>query len=421
MARTVDTPDSRASGRVRITLAGGLTIHHRGHDLGWAELRSRRAEIAFTRLAIGAGQTVSRRALAEAIWDEHSPASWESALRTTIATLRRWLRVGGLGASVEIATVGDGYRLTLTPGTEVDLTALPAVVTRIELLVRARGVDADAVLALAEAAIASASTPILAGAEGVWIDGLREQIAQLRLRLARVCGFAALAHGDATTAERMGRDLIADAPSREDGYRLLMSALRAAGNRAEALLVYDSCRRRLLEELGALPSPPTEALFRELLAQDVSDTDDVWTPQPSPASAGPLLMLQRQSPLVGRAALLEQLQQRLAVASAAGPLLIRITGGPGQGKTRLAAELAARARGRAMSVLYGRADDRIAVPYGSLLEALQGGLASLDARDVARQWRPIGTVPPHSIRALTVWDRSIVGVGDLDSHVMLSR
>jgi hypothetical protein len=44
MTRTVDHPDSRASGRVRITLVGGLTIRHSGGDLECVELRSRRAE-----------------------------------------------------------------------------------------------------------------------------------------------------------------------------------------------------------------------------------------------------------------------------------------------------------------------------------------------------------------------------------------
>lgn len=44
-----------------------------------------------------------------------------------------------------------------------------------------------------------------------------------------------------------------------------METLAARGNAAEALLVYDTLRRRLRDELGAAPSAETQALHRRLL------------------------------------------------------------------------------------------------------------------------------------------------------------
>ncbi len=44
-----------------------------------------------------------------------------------------------------------------------------------------------------------------------------------------------------------------------------MRAHEAAGNRAEALLVYERCRRLLAEELGADPAPETVKVFEEVL------------------------------------------------------------------------------------------------------------------------------------------------------------
>jgi streptogramin lyase len=44
-----------------------------------------------------------------------------------------------------------------------------------------------------------------------------------------------------------------------------MEAHVAAGNGGEALRVYERCRRFLADELGAYPSPETEALYRDLL------------------------------------------------------------------------------------------------------------------------------------------------------------
>jgi DNA-binding SARP family transcriptional activator len=38
------------------------------------------------------------------------------------------------------------------------------------------------------------------------------------------------------------------------------------GNRGDALLAYEALRQRLRDELGAAPSPDTQALHRALLA-----------------------------------------------------------------------------------------------------------------------------------------------------------
>jgi len=67
------------------------------------------------------------------------------------------------------------------------------------------------------------------------------------------------------TAERSAQSLIRRSPYRESGYRLLMETLAARGDAAEALVVYDELRRRLRDDLGASPSPLTQAVHRRLL------------------------------------------------------------------------------------------------------------------------------------------------------------
>ena len=54
-------------------------------------------------------------------------------------------------------------------------------------------------------------------------------------------------------------------PYREAGYKLLMEALTAEGNTAEALQVYEALRCRLREELGSAPSRELQALHQLLL------------------------------------------------------------------------------------------------------------------------------------------------------------
>jgi hypothetical protein len=84
------------AGAVHVTLGGGLLIRAPGGRLEGASLRSGLAEVAFARLALDAGRRVSREALADAIWDDRRPASWESSLRNAIVAIRRWIATAGL-------------------------------------------------------------------------------------------------------------------------------------------------------------------------------------------------------------------------------------------------------------------------------------------------------------------------------------
>ena len=61
-----------------------------------------------------------------------------------------------------------------------------------------------------------------------------------------------------------------------------MAAHAAAGNRAEALRVYERCRRLLAEELGAYPSPETESVYRQLLEAPSADSAAPAVPETAP-------------------------------------------------------------------------------------------------------------------------------------------
>ncbi len=52
--------------------------------------------------------------------------------------------------------------------------------------------------------------------------------------------------------------------------------------------------------------------------------------------------------------------------------MILVSGDGGMGKTRMLAELAAEAHAAGTTVLYGRADDGIPIPYQPVVEALRG-------------------------------------------------
>jgi YVTN family beta-propeller protein len=67
-----------------------------------------------------------------------------------------------------------------------------------------------------------------------------------------------------------------------------MAAHATAGNRAEALRVYERCRQLLATELGAYPSPETESIYRELLEKPASE------PRAAAPQAAPVQLLERE-------------------------------------------------------------------------------------------------------------------------------
>lgn len=382
----VDSSGPGAVPPVFITLAGGLLVHAPGVTLDGSQLRSHRAETVFARLAVDAGRGVSRGVLAEAVWGAWPPASWESALRNVVTALRRWVGTGALEQAVVLRTASDSYRLDLPDGSRVDVIAAERQAGHAEALLRSG--DPDAALLEADELLACLARPVMEGVAGEWVNALRLESEETRARLERVAGEAALAVGDATRAERVARAQIAAAPLREDGHRLLMRALRATGNPAEALAAYDACRRLLADELGAMPAPETHALFLEILVDGDHPARETGRQARPPVFAAPLALVQGQTPFVGRTALLDELSRHLRLAGDAGPITVCLRGEPGLGKTRLAAELAARVHEQGKSVLYGRADDRISVPYGCVLEALHGALAAIEHRRLTRRLGP---------------------------------
>ena len=119
----------------------------------------------------------------------------------------------------------------------------------------------------ARVALHTANRGILPGLDAPWVVELRSRVEDIRLRALACIGISSLRIGGAelSAAERSARALVRLSPFREAGYALLMEALVAQGNTAEALQVYDALRGRLRDELGAAPGADLQALHQRLL------------------------------------------------------------------------------------------------------------------------------------------------------------
>ena len=100
-----------------------------------------------------------------------------------------------------------------------------------------------------------------------------------------------------------------------------------------------------------------------------------WSPpEPARPTAVPLpdrLAVAHPLPYVGRIAERERLGDAFKEARSGARQIVLVAGEAGQGKTRLAAELARSAHDDGALVLYGRCDDQMPLPYGPWAQALQ--------------------------------------------------
>ena len=125
----------------------------------------------------------------------------------------------------------------------------------------------------------------LPGVDTPWVQERRAELEELRLRALEYQAQAGLALGGARGdgAERAAAELVRSAPLREAGHRLLMEALAARGDVAEALAIYERLRLLLREELGTAPGEAARGLH-DAIAQRLGARAAIGRgPAPRPA------------------------------------------------------------------------------------------------------------------------------------------
>jgi len=357
---------------VRVSLVGPIRLEGPAGTLDERAL-GRQARVVFAVLAGSRHRPVPKEELAEALWPDDLPASWQAALRGVVTKVRSALTAAGLDGAHAIRSAFGCYQLDLPEGSSVDLETVSHGVEEAEAAL-AVGNPAGA-RSLAEAAAAVAGQPFLAGEEGPFPDAVRRQLEALHLRALEILGRADLAIGEVGAAINAAQAALTVEPFREPAHRLLMSAHAAAGSRGEALQAYERCRVLLAEELGVRPSTETEAVYVAILGEEPPDSTaaaPAAAPVTSAAPTGPggPLPPVPDGLFVGRDAEMTVLADALATVAAVGRRqVVRISGDMGVGKTRLALEAAREAERNDATALYGAATVGGVLPYEPFVDA----------------------------------------------------
>ena len=318
---------------LRVLLAGGITVEIDGRPVDDSGL-GRLGRVALAYLVIERHRPVARTELAEALWGEDLPRTWDTALRGLVSRIRAVLAAAGLPAAEALTTGFGCHQLHLPPGASVDVEEAAAAVDR--AVADLAGGRHRRARQAAEDALAVAARQFLPGATGRWVEQRQAELSELRVRALEAVADAATAGGDVAAALAAAGEAVALEPLRESAHLRLMAAQAAAGNRGEALRAYERCRTVLAEELGVAPSPQTEAAYLALLGEEPSRPAAA---APAPAPPRHHLPLQL-TPLVGRDDDLAEVAKALSAAR-----LVTLTGTGGVGKSRLAVQVAAEVAG----------------------------------------------------------------------------
>src|SRR3954470_11950937 len=264
----------------RIELCGRLLVEIDGEELHGA-LPGRQGRLLFAYLVMHRSRPVRRDELVEALWAEDGqPASGDALLRPPLSRLRKALGPGRLEGRTELT-------LVLPDDARVDWEVAHDALARTRAALGSN--DFRTAWHAANEAADIASRGLLPGLEADWIEERRRDLADLRVEALEAAASAGAPLGGADPgraaragragAERAARAAVEAAPFRESARAALMEVLRAGGNVAEALRVYEDLRVVLRDELGTTPGARVVALHDRLLRDE--------DPGPAPAEPPP--------------------------------------------------------------------------------------------------------------------------------------
>lgn len=251
------------TGCVRVYVLGQLTVECHSGLLHERDLPGNQARIALAMLAVEHRHPLSRDEIADELWPEQLPSSWQTALRAIISKVRSSLA----GAGVKPLSIENAFgclQLQLDRGW-LDLDAAFDALHQAEADL-SRG---DAVSAAANATVTCiiCNRPFLPGTYGPWTLRQRDRIRDLHLHARECLAEARAAIGDFKRSAHAAEIALTLDPYREAVYQRLIRSRALAGDRIGAAAVFNRYRKLAKAELGIEPTAATLAAYREAIRE----------------------------------------------------------------------------------------------------------------------------------------------------------
>ncbi|HWE64975.1 MAG TPA: BTAD domain-containing putative transcriptional regulator, partial [Chloroflexota bacterium] len=308
---------------------GGIPIPHDA----WG--RRKAGSLVKCLLAV-AEQRLHREQAAELLWPEAFPAVGAANLRAAIHQVRRILDARSASSHLQVL---EGW-LTLVPaptGTADPEWLDAAAFTR----TATAALEARSRTACHVALTRYTGEYLPDDVYAEWAVGRREELRQIRLAVLLHLAHLCVADGLVDVAERSLQQVLEADPCHERATQSLMRLLAADGRGAEAIRIYQRLDRTLKRELGLVPEPKTQALYRALRqgSRYVAAAQDVINDTATAPCRYPTNLPAPLTSFVGREQVIAEIS---ALLLQGGPnrRLVSLIGTGGCGKTRLALEVA---------------------------------------------------------------------------------
>jgi predicted ATPase/DNA-binding SARP family transcriptional activator len=244
-----------AGADLAVLALGPLQIRRRGEVLepgAWGSVKPR--ELLLFLLCHPGGTT--REQIGLALWPDAPPERLANSFHVTLHRLRK-----ALGDASWVTKVSDRYVVAPHVRAVFDATAFEAEVTA-----SVRGIRAgDGGLERLHAGLALYRGPFLEDqVVGDWHLTVRDRLGRLHLDGLLALGVQLFSAERWVEAAEAYRRVIEADDLHEEAYRRLMFSLAHAGDRSQALRLFQRLCALLDEELGARPEPETVELFERL-------------------------------------------------------------------------------------------------------------------------------------------------------------
>jgi SARP family transcriptional regulator, regulator of embCAB operon len=246
---------------MRIYVAGSLTVEDCGAVLHERSLPGGQGRVLLGMLAVEHDRPLSREEIADELWAEGLPRSWETALPAVVSKLRAALSAAGIPADGLIANAFGCYQLHLPRGGWLDIDAARDSLHAATSALR-RG-DARAAVPDARVTALICRQPFLPGQYGPWTCEQRQRLEDMHIRAEECRAEAYATLGEHTLSAEAAEAALALDPYREKLYQRLIQARLLAGDRAAAARAYRRCHELFARDLRVEPSASTLALMRQ--------------------------------------------------------------------------------------------------------------------------------------------------------------
>lgn len=356
-------------GRAAWRLLGEVGVDLDGEP---ALLKGHRHRAVVGYLLLHANRPVATERLVDAIWGDRPPKTAKNTLQRFIADIRR-----SLGPFADrLATVPGGYQLHVD---DADLDV--AVIDR--AIARARSIDRDpdpisARNAWSDVVELWTDRPLSGIGRTDYGEPARARLVEIRNDAIENFIACELDVGRHEAISSMVEDFAAEHPTRDRAWELLMLARYRSGRQADALAAFDTLRRRLVDDLGVDPSPAIRRLHLSILEHEVMPPAHASVHSVAAGAdrrSEPRAVAQREQfplpahldvgaavPFAGRRSEVAHIGQALRTEADRASVYF-VSGEPGMGKTRSAAEVATEAHARGVNVVYGRCMSDVAGDY----------------------------------------------------------